>query len=108
MALHHAIPGEIVDLSPLGQELGNAKSAALIKSDQFEAIRLIVHEGAEIPPHDVPGSISLHCLEGRVELGLAESSLELAAGGWIYLEGGAAHSIRGIENSSLLLTIHFS
>jgi quercetin dioxygenase-like cupin family protein len=47
----------------------------------------------------------LHCLEGRVILGLSDRSIELAAGEWCYLDGGAKHSVRGIEHSSLLLTI---
>lgn len=47
----------------------------------------------------------LHCLEGRVKLGLTESALELSAHQWIYFEGGTIHSVTGIEESSLLFTI---
>ena len=100
-------PGNPGRFSPLGKELENTKSVALIKTDQFEAIRLVVQKGAEIPPHDVPGRITLHCLEGQLELVLAKSSVKLAAGEWIFLEGGQSHSVRGIVNASLLLTIHF-
>lgn len=105
MALLHAKPGQIVDLRPLGPDLKNAKSAAIVKSDHFETIRLIVRAGAEIPAHDVPGDITLHCLEGHVELGLEASSIELKAHEWVYLGGGASHSVKGIEDSALLLTI---
>jgi quercetin dioxygenase-like cupin family protein len=49
----------------------------------------------------------LHCLEGRVRLGLPYAQPELAAGEWIYLDGGTMHSVTGIEDSSLLLTILF-
>jgi quercetin dioxygenase-like cupin family protein len=38
---------------------------------------------------------------------LPETSLELSAGQWVYLEGGVPHSLRGIEDTSLLLTILF-
>lgn len=107
MALHHAKPREIVDLQPLGSKLKDAKSAAIIKSDHFEAIRLIVHAGAEIPPHEVSGNITLHCLEGRIELGLDDSAIEMRANEWVFLDGGEPHSVRGIEDSSLLLTIFF-
>lgn len=107
MALHHAKPGETVDLRPLGRALKDAKTAAIIKADSFEAIRLVVLAGAEIPSHDVAGNITLHCLEGRVALGLDGASVELGAGDWIYLDGGAPHSVKGIEDSSLLLTILF-
>ncbi len=49
----------------------------------------------------------LHCLEGRVALGLGDASVELAAGDWLYLEGDEPHSVQGIEDASLLLTILF-
>jgi quercetin dioxygenase-like cupin family protein len=105
MAIRHAKAREIVDLRPLGHELRHAKTTAIVKSDTFEAIRLVVREDADISPHQVRGAMMLHCLEGRVLLGLTGSSLELACGQWIYLDGGERHSIKGIEDSSLLLTI---
>jgi quercetin dioxygenase-like cupin family protein len=108
MALKHAKAGEVVDLRPLGRKLKDAKTAAIIKTDSFEAIRLVVPAGDEIPPHQVAGDITLHCLEGRVSLGLAQSAIELSAGEWVYLDGGETHSVKGIEDSSLLLTILFA
>jgi quercetin dioxygenase-like cupin family protein len=107
MAMHHAKAGEIVDLQPLGDALKTARTTAIVKSATFEAVRLIVHAGREIAAHQVPGAIMLHCLEGRVLLGLADSTLELSVGQWIYLDGGATHSLKGVEDSSLLLTILF-
>jgi quercetin dioxygenase-like cupin family protein len=108
MAVHHAEAGEVVDLRPLGKSLGEARTTAIVKSTAFEAVRLIVHAGTEISPHQVPGPIMLHCLEGQVILGLSDRSIELAAGQWCYLDGGARHSVQGIEHSSLLLTILFA
>jgi len=105
MALDHAKPGTVVDLRPLGSRLSETKSTAIIKSDHFEAIRLIVRAGAEMPSHEVPGNITLHCLEGCVEIGLDSASIDLKAGEWVYLGGGEPHSVKGIEDSSLLLTI---
>jgi len=107
VVLHHAKPGEIVDLRPLGPTLKDAKSVAITKSDHFEAIRLVVRAGTEIPSHEVAGNITLHCLEGRVVLDLTQSAIELGAGDWIYLDRGEAHSVKGIEDSSLLLTVFF-
>jgi quercetin dioxygenase-like cupin family protein len=108
MALHHAQPGEIVDLRPLGDKLKETGTTAITKSDSFEAIRLIVPAGSEIASHRVAGNITLHCLEGRVSLGLTQSTIELNSGDWIYLDSGEAHSVKGIEDSSLLLTILFN
>jgi len=89
----------------LVSQLGSARTSALIKSDRFEAVRLIVAAGATIPTHQVAGYLTLQCLEGRVRLG--PSAVELAGGDWIYLDRGAPHSILGVEDSSLLLTILF-
>ncbi|HVZ04023.1 cupin domain-containing protein [Hyphomicrobium sp.] len=107
MAINHAKSGEVVDLGPLGENLQNAKTTALVKSDAFEAVRLVVPAGKDIPSHSVSGPITLHCLEGRVVIGLQTTTLELSAGQWIYLNGGESHSLRGVEDASLLLTIIF-
>lgn len=105
MALHHAKPGEIVNLGPMGPRLRDGRTMAIIKADHFEAIRLIVHAGSEIPQHKVSGEVTLHCLEGHVELGVDPTPIALKSNEWVYLEGGAPHSIKAIEHSSLLLTI---
>ena len=108
MAMQHANPRELVDLRPLGPAIGRTKTAAIVKSSSFEAIRLIVRTGMRIAPHQVPGPITLHCLEGRVLLGLSDGELELSAGQWVYLEGGETHWLEGVEDASLLLTILFA
>jgi quercetin dioxygenase-like cupin family protein len=107
MAMHHASPEEVFDLAPLGPKLKDARTTAVVKSEAFEVVRLIVHAGTDIKAHQVDGPITLHCLEGRALLGLPETSLELSAGQWVYLEGGVPHSLKGIEDTSLLLTILF-
>lgn len=107
MALRHASPGDVVDLRPLGEGLADARSSAIVRTPSFEAMRLVVLAGAEIPTHKVPGRITLHCIEGRVRLGLTDASRELSAGDWLYLEGHEPHSVRGVEDASLLLTILF-
>lgn len=107
MALKHAKAGQVVDLRPLAEKLKDAKTVAIIKADRFEAIRLVVLAGKEIPSHEVSGNITLHCVEGHVSLGLPNSAIELRAGEWVYLDGGEAHSVKGIEDSSLLVTILF-
>jgi len=107
MAQPHAKPGEIVDLRPLGPKLHDAKTTALVKEEYFEAVRLIVHAGTDIPSHKAAGDIMLHCLEGEIVLGLAASDIILKSGDWLYLKGGEWHSLIGAVDSSLLLTILF-
>lgn len=107
MALHHVAAGEPVDLRPLGAELAGSKTQALVKSDRFEAVRLVISAGTQIPTHAVAGQITLHCLEGRITIPMAGSEIELPAGHWLYLDRRVPHSVRAIENSSVLLTILF-
>lgn len=104
MALQRAKPGEVVDLTPFGARIGEARTQALVKSEGFEAVRLVLPAGTQISSHAVEGEITLHCLEGEVEV-RSDTLSELGSGEWMFLPGGAEHSVQAIEDSSLLLTI---
>lgn len=80
--------------------------AALVKTDGFEAVQLVLRAGDDIAEHAVPGHATIHCLEGRVLLKM-EDDLQLTAGDWVYLDRGQKHSVSAIEDSSLLVTILF-
>lgn len=105
MAIRHVQPGEKVRLAT-GAPSAEARTAALVKTDRFEAAQLAIAAGGNIARHSVPGYASVHCLHGSVVLETDEP-IELAAGDWLYLERGQEHSVRAIEDSSLLLTIIF-
>jgi quercetin dioxygenase-like cupin family protein len=107
MAIPHARPGEVIDVRPLADRLEGEKTRALVKTDGLEIIRLIVPRDKEIPPHATNGAITVQCLEGRVAFTAEGVRRELAAGEMLYLEGAQSHSIRGIDDASLLLTITF-
>jgi quercetin dioxygenase-like cupin family protein len=105
MAITHAKPGEIVDVRPLGAALSDTSTWTIVKTETLEVIRIVLPAGKQLPPHKVPGEITVHCLEGRVEFRVGESKRELTAGKFLYLEGGSEHSLYAGENSSLLVTI---
>jgi len=107
MALKHAAAGEAVDLRPLGPRLSAARTHAIVRTSSFEAVRLVVPAGVEIPSHRVPGRITLQCIEGHAQLGLSDATIDLRAGDWVYLDGDEPHSVKGMEDASLLLTILF-
>jgi quercetin dioxygenase-like cupin family protein len=104
MALHHVCPAEKIHLTPVVDPA--AKTSALVKTDAFEAVHLVLRAGDDISSHSVPGYATVHCLEGAVLLKTAEE-LRLAAGDWLYLDRGQEHSVSAIEDSSLLVTILF-
>jgi quercetin dioxygenase-like cupin family protein len=104
LALNHAEPGEVVNLQS-GAPAGS-KTAALVKRDRFEAVRLVVPAGITIPTHQVGGFVTLYCLEGHAMLA-AHRDIEMRSGDWVYLDRNAPHAASGIEDSALLLTILF-
>lgn len=106
MAQDHASAGEKMHLGPLGPGLAGAKTHALVKTDRFELIRLILHAGTSLPVHSVRGYISLQCIEGLAVLEVSEA-IRLRPGDWVYLDRDEQHGVRAVEDSSLLLTIHF-
>lgn len=105
MALHHAVPGEIVNIRPLGDKLRETVTATLLKSEHLQVFRLILPEGKEFREHRVPGEITLQCLEGVIEFSTAERTQKLQAGELVYLDGGDPHALIGLEDASVLVTV---
>ena len=105
MALRHVAPGEKIHL-PAVASSADAKTAAFVKTDRFEAAQLVLRAGDTIARHSVPGYITIQCIEGSVILETQEK-IELKSREWLYLDRGEEHSVHAIENSLLLLTILF-
>ena len=105
MAIPHAKPGEVVDVRPLGSSLASSQTATLFRAEQVEVIRLVVPAGKEIAVHKAKGEIVVQCLEGKVAFTAFGKTQNLEAGQLLYLPTGEPHTVKGIENASLLLTI---
>ena len=105
MAIAHAASGQLVDLQPLGGQLGEARTAALFKTDALEVMRLVMPARKTTPSHSVKGEITIHCLEGEVELMARGQTQRMKAGQLVWLEGGVDHALTAVRDSSLLVTI---
>jgi quercetin dioxygenase-like cupin family protein len=105
MAIPHAKSGEVIDVRPLGAALAQAKTNTLVKTETLEVIRLVVPAGKDIPPHQVAGEITVQCLEGRVAFTAGGTTRELTAGQMLHLAGAEPHSLHGVEDASVLVTI---
>ena len=105
MAVPHAKSGEVVDVRPLGSALHSSQTTALIRAERVEVIRLVVPAGKEIPEHRAKGEIVVQCLEGRVAFTASGKTQTLEAGTLLHLPAGEPHSVKGVEDASLLLTI---
>jgi nucleotide-binding universal stress UspA family protein/quercetin dioxygenase-like cupin family protein len=100
-----ANPGDPVDVRPLGTSLASVHTRTLIRTTGLEVVRLVVRAGQEIPEHSSQGEISVHCLEGRVAVTALGKTQVLEAGKLVALPAGEPHTLKGLEDASLLLTI---
>ncbi|AHV92330.1 hypothetical protein [Bordetella holmesii] len=106
MSLHHASPGELINLKPLGAALRDTASQALVRSNQIEVLRLILKAGHSQPSHDIAASaITLHCLEGEVSLTAYGVSQPLSAGTLVLLAAGVPHHLTAITDCAVLVTL---
>jgi quercetin dioxygenase-like cupin family protein len=105
MAIPHAQPAQPIDARPLGARLAGERTIALFKSEHLEVMRLVLLQGKSFPPHQVAGDITIHCIEGRIDVTLEDGSHVLDAGELMYLPGGALHGVVALEDASALVTI---
>ena len=105
MSVPHANPGEVVDLRPLGAALATTPTRTLVKTEGVTVVRMVVPAGKEIPTHRAKGELVVQCLEGKIAFTACGRTHDLEAGQLLYLPTGEPHSLRGIEDGSLLLTI---
>lgn len=105
MALHHAEAGEKIRLQSFAST-SDPRTAALVKTDAFEVAQLVLRGGETIARHSVPGYATVHCVEGSVILETTQE-IRLSCGDWVYLDRDQGHSVKAIEDSSLLVTILF-
>lgn len=107
MALHHAAPGEVVDVRPLGKALRDSVNITLLRSENLQVFRVVLLKGEEFSDHAVPGEITVQCLEGLVDFRIGQDEdQQLAAGQLLYLDGGRPHALKALENASVLVTIY--
>lgn len=105
MAIHHALSGELINIRPLGSAITTARTATLYKTQHLEVFRLILLAGKEMPEHEVVGELTVQCLEGSVEFSIGTTRDVMRPGDLKCLAGGISHSLRAIEDTSVLVTL---
>jgi len=68
MALPHAQPFDVINVSPLGESLRGAVSTSLIKTGRLQLLHLVLPARHDQPLHHVSDECCIHCLEGEVEV----------------------------------------
>ena len=105
MAIEHTPPGQPVDVSPYGARLATQATFAVFKARDLEVMRLVLAAGKSLPPHKVPGEITIHCIEGQLEITTPQRKTVLDPGQLVLLPGGEVHAVLALQSSSALVTV---
>ena len=105
MAIPHAQPGQVIDALPIGARLRDAKTHALFKSRDLEVIRLVLPAARSLPPHRVPGEITIQCVEGSMSVTAEGVEHTLGSGQLLFLRSDVVHAVVAREDSSAIVTI---
>lgn len=105
MAIHHALSGEMIDIRQLGNKITSTRTATLYKTQHLEVFRMVLLAGKEMPEHKVVGELTIQCLEGSIEFSMGTTRDAMRAGELKCLAGGVSHSLRAIEDASVLVTL---
>ncbi|MFP4598418.1 MAG: cupin domain-containing protein [Persicimonas sp.] len=63
-------------------------------------------EGSRLPEHKVDGAVTIHVLDGELEVETDEEVHRLGEGQLLMLAPGIEHDVRAQEESRMLLTVH--
>lgn len=105
MALPHASTLDVISVAPLGEQLREARSTSLIKTQRIQLLHLVLPAHKDRPVHHVDDECTLHCLEGVVEVVLGAGTRQLRAGNVIVLPPRERFSLRARTDCAVLMTL---
>ena len=105
MALPHAQPLDVINISPLGPALHDAVSTSLLKTGRIQLLHLVLPARRDVPEHHVDDECTIHCLEGDVEIQMPGGARRLAPGQLVVLPAGQPHSLSARVDSAVLMTL---
>lgn len=105
MTTQHAGTVQILNVDPLGTAVATTKSAVLMETEGLKVVRINLAAGHQTPTHTGSGELLVQCLEGRAVFVSGETTLELQPGRLLYAPADDEHSLRAVQDASILLTI---
>lgn len=105
MAQPHAQSGQIVSVRPLGAQLRQASSTAILKAGQLEVMRIVLLAGKSMPEHMTRGEATVQCIEGEIEFQGHSGAQRMHPGDFVHLEPRALRALTAVQDASLLVTL---
>ncbi|HSW18827.1 MAG TPA: cupin domain-containing protein [Ramlibacter sp.] len=104
MALPHAQPLDIINVTPLGEKLKASVSTSLIKTKELSLLHLVLAAHEDQPERHVDHECTIHCLEGEVEVVMPGGVRRLQPGQLVLLPARQPHGLRARADSAVLVT----
>lgn len=81
------------------------RSTTVLRENGLRCLLLHLKPGEEIPEHQAPGAITVHCLTGQASFVANTDRVELVPHALITVSAGTPHSVSAREESLLLVTV---
>jgi quercetin dioxygenase-like cupin family protein len=105
-ALTFDLPGEIDQLQREGGwERGDRNAKTLVQEPGLRVVLVALKPGARLDDHQSHAQVTVHVLDGRLLVHLADRTIEAFADRLVSIETGVAHELEALEASVFLLTI---
>jgi len=95
----------VATIPPDPESEARHRAQILIKTDTIRVVVVSMVVGGELQEHSAPGPITIHSIEGAIEVDVEGERHLLEAGELISLAPGVRHSVRCVKDGYFLLTI---
>ncbi|MEO8635905.1 MAG: cupin domain-containing protein [Gemmatimonadales bacterium] len=82
------------------------RQLAIVRHGPVTVILFTFEVNGQMKQHRAEGAVTIHVLTGRLEVVVEDQRLELGMGELLALAPGLPHSLRALESSDMLLTVH--
>ncbi len=109
-----ASPVQVIDLAAMAASLraephpaiDGHRQMAVARHGPVTVILFAFDREGLLKEHQAEGEVLLHVLRGRLRVAADEETHEMGAGSVLALAPGMPHSVRALEPSDMLLTVH--
>jgi len=104
-SLSFVLADEMKLLSDELQRMPARVGRTLVKDGRLRVTLVGVKAGQGLPEHVADGPVTIHVLEGAMDVEAVGKKWPLAAGGLLALDGGVTHSVLSRDGAIFLLTV---